>query len=687
MAKLVISFSALVLWLHALLSGVLHLYLNPFKVDWQFYIYAPWVLLIPIALFYFLATDADYIISPQDKWRQDDEFEQQVIDLEYKYKDNIAALKLKTFLIALAGYFLIFGVITFILCAGLISSYAIGLYANIGYWVYLFAVPHMFLALKLIKTLFMQGGGSSGIEISRKQCPKFFMMLKRIQEKAKGPAIKKVFIDMEMNASVSRHSGFLGSIGLGRVTLNLGLPLMQCLSVKQLAGVISHEYGHVANYDNAMAHWIYRVRESWIELDEMLNKEKLWIVFLGGLYNKFFSLFKIYSFTLSRYCEYQADNFAAQIVGKNNIAEALTIIEFCAEKLNKEYWAKIWEKANEMPKPAFAPYTHLKEKIRSFTIDSEKLRNMMQEKPNYKTTHPVLPKRLEALDKKIYELQISDEIASEALLGEGLENSLTFMFDKAWRYHIADKWQSIYDKHNNALAFLDGFLKRSLSTYSIEELQEAISAAHAAEKDDVIMDICNEVLKRDKENSYALLNLYGYGLVHDNRSENLVKLDELVSQYPEYIAPASYFAIRYLEENNWYEEAKIYRYRLDDWEYKKSSADEERNYIFSDDILLPHNMPEQYVQMILKILEKEPSVAKAWLVARETQYFKTTPFFPIILQKSLFSFVNRNEVKERIYNSLIKQGLGRYCRCFWLKEVKGRKSRVKKVYKALIYKK
>ncbi len=103
-------------------------------------------------------------------------------------------------------------------------------------------------------------------KITAADAPKLFGYLSQIIKDAGGPRFEQVYISNDINASVSRHTGFLGFFGFGPVTLTLGLPLMQSLTLPQLGGVIGHEYGHVAAKDNALGQWVYRIRTSWLVL-------------------------------------------------------------------------------------------------------------------------------------------------------------------------------------------------------------------------------------------------------------------------------------------------------------------------------------------------------------------------------------------------------------------------------------
>jgi hypothetical protein len=175
-------------------------------------------------------------------------------------------------------------------------------------------------------------------------------------------------------------------------------------------------------------------------------------------------------------------------------------------------------------------------------------------------------------------------------------------------------------------------------------------------------------------------------LVYEGKEENLLKLDDLVRDNPSILPFACYFAIKFFEQRDRIDEAKIYRYRLDDWEYKSQAAEEEREYIYENDNLQYHNMHKQHIRVILDILREQKSVKKAWLVRKEIGYLKNTPFFPLVIKRGAFSFADKRKIEQNIITSLEKQGLSRYCRPFWIDEYNGLNKKLKKMPESVIYK-
>ena len=74
---------------------------------------------------------------------------------------------------------------------------------------------------------------------------------------------------------------------------------MQALSAPQFTAVLAHEYGHLSGAHSRFSAWIYRIRRTWAQIVEGLEKRDNWGI---TLFSKFFEwyipFFNAYSFVL-----------------------------------------------------------------------------------------------------------------------------------------------------------------------------------------------------------------------------------------------------------------------------------------------------------------------------------------------------------------------------------------------------
>jgi Zn-dependent protease with chaperone function len=158
------------------------------------------------------------------------------------------------------------------------------------------------------------------------------------------PRPTRIEVDCQVNASARREGGVLSLFGR-ELVLTVGLPIAAGLSLKQLAGVLAHEFGHfsqgaamrlsalIRKINRWFACVVYE-RDQWDEsltansnLDHnvyvavmvvlarsavWLTRRILWVLmYLGHMVSSF----------LMRQMEYDADRYAARLVGAETFAQ------------------------------------------------------------------------------------------------------------------------------------------------------------------------------------------------------------------------------------------------------------------------------------------------------------------------------------------------------------------------------
>jgi Zn-dependent protease with chaperone function len=165
----------------------------------------------------------------------------------------------------------------------------------------------------------------------------------RVARAVRAPEPKYIKVDCQVNASASLGDG--GSALLGRnLVLTIGLPLVAGLNMQQLAGVLAHELGHFAQGGGMRLCYIIRSVNAWFSRavyerdgwDEMLvaggedagpleavfYAARLCVALTRGLLWVFMMLGKVISYLLERQMEYDADQYAARLIGSAAYEEA-----------------------------------------------------------------------------------------------------------------------------------------------------------------------------------------------------------------------------------------------------------------------------------------------------------------------------------------------------------------------------
>jgi Zn-dependent protease with chaperone function len=161
-----------------------------------------------------------------------------------------------------------------------------------------------------------------GPRLTAEEQPELFDVLEGVAREAGQEMPADVYLTRDVNAGVLQVGGFAG-FGSRRV-MEVGLPLMQALTVPQFRAVMAHEFGHYDGGDTKLSPLIYRTRlaidrviETLAGDDGVTHKPFLW-------YGK---LFMRVTQPISRAQELAADRLAARIAGAKNAGDALIAVE------------------------------------------------------------------------------------------------------------------------------------------------------------------------------------------------------------------------------------------------------------------------------------------------------------------------------------------------------------------------
>jgi Zn-dependent protease with chaperone function len=121
------------------------------------------------------------------------------------------------------------------------------------------AVAAAFLALLMFKAMFFirRGELERDIEVTAKSHPRLFAFLYRLADEAKAPRPHRVFVSPRVNAAVSYDLSIVNLIFSSKKNLEIGLGLVNVLTLSELKAVLAHEFGHFAQRTMAVSRWVY----------------------------------------------------------------------------------------------------------------------------------------------------------------------------------------------------------------------------------------------------------------------------------------------------------------------------------------------------------------------------------------------------------------------------------------------
>lgn len=182
--------------------------------------------------------------------------------------------------------------------------------------------------------------------LPRQSQPLLFEFVDKICEMVGAPAPERIEVDCDVNAAASYGESLRGIVLGRRLTLTIGLPLVAGFTMRQLAGVLAHEFGHFSQGAgmrlSAMIRWmsawladsVYR-RDAWDEglvqaterlpfpFSFILMLVQLAIWFTRRILWCFMIAAHAVGGVLLRQMEFDADRYAARLAGSETLGTTL----------------------------------------------------------------------------------------------------------------------------------------------------------------------------------------------------------------------------------------------------------------------------------------------------------------------------------------------------------------------------
>ncbi len=259
----------------------------------------------------------------------------------YKRHAWLAMLGLATFI---ALYFALSG--WFAWTAWRIASGMFGADGDFELWGFVAAVCSAFLAIFMLKALlFIQHRYEiDDIEVTREQQPRLFEFIDRLADEARAPRAHKVYLSPRVNAAVFYDLSLLNLIVPSKKNLEIGLGLVNVVTLGELKAVLAHEFGHFAQRSMAVGRWVYVARQiaghvvarrdALDKLLQQLSRFDLRVAWIGwilsiivwsirSMMDVLFRVVLLAERALSRQMEFQADLVAVSLTGSDALIHAL----------------------------------------------------------------------------------------------------------------------------------------------------------------------------------------------------------------------------------------------------------------------------------------------------------------------------------------------------------------------------
>lgn len=221
-----------------------------------------------------------------------------------------------------------------------------GINSRDGLFLWIIGLCSGFLAIFMVKALLFvkKGGLAQDYEVTAESEPQLLNFLNRLADETGAPRPHRVFLSPRVNACVFYDLSLLNFIFPSKKNLEIGLPLVNALTISELKAVLAHEFGHFAQRSMALGNWVYIAQQiaahiiakrdaldSFLRFLSRIDLRIAWIGWtlrlivwsLRATMETIFSLVLLAQRALSREMEFQADLVAVSVTGSDALIHAL----------------------------------------------------------------------------------------------------------------------------------------------------------------------------------------------------------------------------------------------------------------------------------------------------------------------------------------------------------------------------
>jgi Zn-dependent protease with chaperone function len=599
---------------------------------------------------------------------QEKEFVALVNRLETYERDHPARYRLRVGLLAALGYLVLFGVLALALLF-IIGVIYIG---KLNIFIIELLIIVLGLSFVILRSLQIEFPRPEGHVLKYDDAPRLFELINEVRAATSGPKLYMVLLTNEYNAAIVQRPRF-GMLGWHENYLQIGLPLLRALSPNDIRAIIAHEFGHLSGSHGKFTSWIYRVRQTWIQMLEAAEKHRQDGLGVFVRFSNWYApYFEAYSFVLARAQEYEADRCAVSVSGKEKMACALVNMKLKGKLLTEDFWPAIYARADTESDPPRESFTQMLASLRE-PIAPEKARAWFSEtltvRHRYHDTHPALADRLASIgytdvhttaDLESFVLGEGDMAdvqprADEYLLAR-LPEDFIEQQNSLWKEEVAAEWSERHKFVTEAQQALAVFEEKAQA----EELtvEERWQRAHfAAGKDGFVaaIPLVREVLALDPSHAAANFML-GEALLEQGDEAGVKHIEAAMEKDPHAIPPGCEMIIAFLTKRERLEEADKYRDCITGYYDELAWARRERETVMKTDAFQPHDLPSEAIEALRGQLASIPLLESAHLVKKLCKHFpQDTSYVLGVVSKRFLGLQldNRdNKIVSQIANSV-----------------------------------
>lgn len=556
------------------------------------------------------------------------EFVALVNKLELYERDHPASYRLRVGLLAALGYLVLFGALALALAFLIGVIYA----GKINLLVIEMLIVVLGIAFVILRSLWIVFPQPEGQELKYDDAPRLFELVNEVRAATRGPSLHKVLLTNEYNANILQRPRF-GIFGWHENYLQIGLPLLRAFSPDEMGPIIAHEFGHLSGNHGKFASWIYLVRKTWIQLLESAHKHRRDGL---GVFEHFFRwyapYFNAYSFVLARAQEYEADQCAVNVSGREKMACVLVNMQLKEKMLAEDFWPAVYGRADTDPEPPRESFAEMLESLMS-PVPAEKAPGWFTQtltvRHRYDDTHPALADRLAALgypevrqngNLDAFVVAGDQPRADEYLLAR-LPAEFIEQQNQLWKEMMAADWAERHKFVAEAQQTLAGFEEKAQKAHlTVEERWER--ARFLAGKDGVVaaIPLLREVLAVEPGHAGANYAL-GEALLAQGDEAGIKHIEAAMEKDPHAIPAGCDIIASFLNARDRTQEADKYLDCTSGYYEELAWARRERETITKKDLFQPHGLEREVLETLREALANVLLLDRAYLVKKVCKHF------------------------------------------------------------------
>lgn len=580
---------------------------------------------------------------------------------ELEVQQHPRLYNVKVAMLALLGYAVIFGML--FLLISIVGGIGWAALASTSLLILLVKKKIIFVILAmiyvLVRALWVKFEKPTGYELKAKNYPALFAELKSLSQQLGAPAIHQVILTPEYNAGILQLPR-LGIFGWHKNTLFLGLELLMSMTPEQARSVIAHELGHLSGKHSRFSGWIYRVRLSWQRIMDGLDQQDN---FGADLMRRFFDwyapTFAAYSFALARANEYSADEVAAKLTSKDDMAHALVNTYVVHDLLGEYYWQPFLKQADESAQPTTSPYRQLMAFLRQHRFEASELEHKigraMAHKTDHYDTHPALRDRLKALQCQV----ISPEPVSQSAALRWLDKQLPAIikdFDQNWLERNKLKWNERYQHVKQGRSKLANLKTKTIQSLTAEELWELAPLTEEFAPDEDCLPLFELYSKKRPDDADAYF-VMGRLLLTRNNEDGVEAMKQAMDKQPHLKLRACDWIIYFYRQVDNANAIKFWQQQAERQIDINRAADKEREVINKNDQFTKPDRQSDFNDLFTKRIMNIKGIKHAWLAEKRMRYYPESKTYVLVYEKGFFE-------KEAKLTELIVSQLHTNSTCF-----------------------